>query len=165
MMTNPYYFSGVDDPYMEIWALIDGSGNILLLDQNLFLLKMLESIPYTNISKIERLSKFGNFNVFKKHMSNDNCIKFAAVGNNITKSKKDNSAIQEKLFELRYKFSKMLEESITSDFYQSVMGSTMLMFMFGNDTATKNITFGEIDRFSQESAKLNQLINELYELR
>jgi hypothetical protein len=164
-MTNPYYFSGVDDPYMEIWALVDSSGNILLLDQNLFILKMLESIPYTNILKIERLSTFENFSVFRKHLSNETCIKYSAKGNKFSKSSKDTTKIQEKLFELRYKFSKMLEESVTTDFYQSLFSSALLMLMFGNDESTKTIVFEEIDRFSPDIENIHKLLNEIYELR
>lgn len=162
-MNNPYYFSGVDDPYLEIWALVDNSDNILLLDQNIFLLKILDSIPFTNLTRIHRLSKCSNFNVFKRHMNNSNCTKFAAYGDTIAKANRDTTEIQAKLFETRYKISKMLEESVSSDFYQSVFTTSMMMFMFGNDEATKNISFDEITRFSKEVEHLNNLISELYE--
>jgi hypothetical protein len=163
-MTNPYYFSGVDDPYMEIWALVDGSGNILMVDQNLFLLKILEAIPYTNIATVERLSTLANFTPFKRHLSNDTCLKFAVAGGVLTKANKDTSQIQDKLFTLRHKLAKIFEQSVSNQFYQSCAESMLLMMMFGNDASTKNIAYAEIDRFSGESEKLQQLINELYEL-
>jgi hypothetical protein len=162
MTDNPYYFSGVEIPYMESWALLDSGGNILLIDQNLLIIKILESVPYTNTHKVVRLSSLKNYKVVKKYLNNDTCLKFRVFGYKIMPSIEQKVQSQQKLFEMRFKVCELLTK-LPGDLIQLAGAMPLLYLMFGDDTQTAELISKEYTQFEEQLKQVRVGLRGLYE--
>jgi hypothetical protein len=162
---NPYYFSGVSDPNLEIWALVDETSNIVLVDQNLFALKLVELIPFTNSFRIVRLTDVLNAKTITDTIDNSNCSMYKVYGDRLiaADSPENSQTTQDKLFTLRHEYFKALEQQVSSDFLQATAAASVLLLMFGNDMTAFQSLLQEISRFGDDVSNLNTQIRQAYE--
>ena len=113
-VNSPFYFSGLETGVVEQWALIDLDNNILLVDQNLKLIKFLQLVMKEKFGLIE-ISKLPNYTL----IDNSKCLMLSVRDNRIAiqKANETKLALQQKLMYIRSIIEFVMQDT---DFFNQI---------------------------------------------